>query len=318
MPVSLFTATVFSEALWQRVWASESKKALRNGAIIGCIFVVLIVFFAGFCGLLAAWAGLITTDTNYNLYLFQVLHGGQIPPIPTVSNWIGVICVVLAAVMNEGAVDSIQNGMASAITSYLVHFYKSWTLLKTRLVVLVLNCGLIGIAVWLTLGTVKVGVLELFLMANMLACSSAVPVLVGLSERLYMYYHGASFLFSCLFSIFCTCGTSLLLLYHSYICIATKFIHLHLPHLPFIGSHICVYLSNIKTHVVRPMYQDNNKKISCMYYIWMQSLESTITTPTSQMDSQILTTLIEFTILGRLIQPCSIRGLAMDTCGNFS
>jgi hypothetical protein len=123
-----------------------------------------------------------------------------------VSNWIGVWCVVLAAVMNEGAVDSIQNGMAAGITSYLAPMLKWWNLLMTRLVVVVLNAGLIGIAIWLVLGTVKVTVLELFLLTNMLCSTSAFPVLMGLSERMHGYYGGASFLFSCLFSIFCTCG----------------------------------------------------------------------------------------------------------------
>lgn len=206
MPASLFTATVFSEAMWQKAWASKDSRTLHTGAILGCIGVVLVVFFAGFCGLLAAWAGLLTEDTNYNLYLFQVLAGGKPPATPYVHNWIGVVCVVLAAVMNEGAVDSMQNGMAAGITSYVAPLYKKWNLSMTRIVVVVLNAALIGIASWLVVSTVKVGVLELFLMANMLACSSAIPVLLGLVERLYPYIGGASFLFSCLFSIFCTCG----------------------------------------------------------------------------------------------------------------
>jgi len=212
MPVSLFTATIFSEAMWQRAWASKDSRSLHTGAILGAVAVVLVVFFAGFCGLLAAWAGLIVYDpvnpensTNANLYLFQVLAGGKLPPTSTVHNWIGVLLVVLASVMNEGAVDSIQNGMAAGITSYIVPLYKKWTLMMTRVVVVGINAILIGVAVWLVTGTVKVGVLELFLMANMLACSSAIPVLAGLADSLHPYYGGGSFLFSCLFSIFCTC-----------------------------------------------------------------------------------------------------------------
>lgn len=41
------------------------------GAWIGCIGIVLVVFFAGLCGLLAAWGGIITVNTDINLYMIQ-------------------------------------------------------------------------------------------------------------------------------------------------------------------------------------------------------------------------------------------------------
>lgn len=213
MPASLFTATIFSEAMWQRAWASRDTRTLHLGAIVGSIGVILVVFFAGLCGLLAAWGGLITSDTNSNLYLFQVLGGGQIPPQQTVYNWIGVFTVMLAAVMNEGAVDSMQNGMAAAITSFVTPIFKRWNLLHTRIMVAIVNIILIIIAIWLTgcLGSscgtspVQIGVLQLFLMANILACCGAFPVLVGLSDFLHPYFGGFSFVFSTLFPILCVC-----------------------------------------------------------------------------------------------------------------
>jgi Na+/proline symporter len=73
MPCSLMAATVFSEAIWQRVWASQDKKALRFGASVGCAGIVAVVFLIGFSGVLATWANKI--PTNYNLYLFQVGAG---------------------------------------------------------------------------------------------------------------------------------------------------------------------------------------------------------------------------------------------------
>lgn len=215
MPASLFSATVFSEAMWQRAWASKDKHALHKGAILGA--VILVVFFAGLCGLLAAWAGLLTFDTDPNLYLFQVLGRGQVPSIPTVANWIGAICVVCAAVMNEGAVDSIQNGMAAALTSYITPLYKKWNLNMTRLLVLLLNIVLMIVAIALNgcfstidgvsqcgvPGFLKVSVLQLFLIANMLACCVVLAVLAGLFDSLHSTFGGGSFLFSALFPILC-------------------------------------------------------------------------------------------------------------------
>ena len=78
MPISLLAATIFSDAMWQRVWAAESKTAVYMGGLIGSVTTIIVVFLCGFCGFLAAWANLIDWDptsptyTNPNLYLFQV------------------------------------------------------------------------------------------------------------------------------------------------------------------------------------------------------------------------------------------------------
>lgn len=249
MPLSLFAATVFSEAMWQRAWASSDKKNLRRGAWVGCAAVVLMVFFAGLTGLLTVWAytpepfnpylafsdnvdvplsnGTIVSaaqQANYDLYMLQVLYKGKYPDVqggefakivddgfggyiayPTVQNWIGVILVVLAVVMNEGAVDSIQNGMTAAVASYFEPVIKQWNLWWTRGVVVVLNAILVGIGAWLSLNNVAVSVIQLFLITNQLSICFFIPVLAGLSKKLERYLGGGSFLFSGLFSIFCLC-----------------------------------------------------------------------------------------------------------------
>lgn len=45
-----------------------------------------------------------------------------------VDSWIGVIVVLLALVMNEATVDSLQNGMAASISGqYLKNLPLVWT-----------------------------------------------------------------------------------------------------------------------------------------------------------------------------------------------
>jgi hypothetical protein len=45
-----------------------------------------------------------------------------------VNNWVGVLVVLLAIVMNEGAVDSLQNGLAAGISGqYLKNMPLIWT-----------------------------------------------------------------------------------------------------------------------------------------------------------------------------------------------
>lgn len=100
----------------QRVWASENPSTLRWGALIGFALTTALIFVNGFGGWLALAGGLVTEKTNPNLYFFQLLgRSGK------VRNWVGVAVVLLALTMNEGAVDSLQNGVAAALGG---HFFK--------------------------------------------------------------------------------------------------------------------------------------------------------------------------------------------------
>jgi Na+/proline symporter len=232
MPLSLFMATVFSEAMWQKVWASESERTVKRGAWLGVVLILGVVFFSGYCGLLAQWAGLITYPSSYsydpdnpveatnaNLYLFQVLGGGKSLPPSTLFNWIGVLVVILACVMCMGAVDSLQNGIASAIYSYISRLpvkpgmekltHSIWS---ARLLQFCMNAILLGIGGWLSSvptvgpeGSPPLSVLELFLLGNMLACCIGPSVLFGLSKRLAPYYGGAGMVFSAVWAFACTC-----------------------------------------------------------------------------------------------------------------
>lgn len=198
-------ASIFSEALWQRVWASQDRKTLKLGAVMGATLVILVVFLTGLFGFLAAWAGLIDEDTNPNLYLFQVKRPRAIRwpysftavlPLAaghsdshcscdmqvfkmnpaeggntTVNNWVGVLIMVLAVTMNESAIDSFQNGIASSLsTRYLIHANITWI----RLLVILVNIPFVIIAL------LGLDVLSLFLITNMLTTACMVPVMMGI------------------------------------------------------------------------------------------------------------------------------------------
>jgi SSS family solute:Na+ symporter len=97
MPVSLLAATIFNEGMWQRVWAAEDERALKRGSLIGCIAIVVCVFLFGLFGFLAAWGGLIDfTNTNINLYLFQIFKTDPAEEVNSrVDNAIEVVTLIL-------------------------------------------------------------------------------------------------------------------------------------------------------------------------------------------------------------------------------
>lgn len=59
----------------------------------------------------------------------QLLSGTLAPENARINNWVGVLVVLLAIIMNEGAVDSLQNGLAASISG---HFLKNLPLKWTR------------------------------------------------------------------------------------------------------------------------------------------------------------------------------------------
>eukprot|EP01025_Chloroclados_australasicus_P003530 TRINITY_DN1083_c1_g1_i7.p1 TRINITY_DN1083_c1_g1~~TRINITY_DN1083_c1_g1_i7.p1 ORF type:complete len:530 (-),score=37.94 TRINITY_DN1083_c1_g1_i7:2593-4182(-) len=197
MPVALFTATVFSEAVWQRVWASENRRALNLGAAIGSIGIVLLVSFTSLCGFIAYWSGLITSETNENLYFFVLITNDTEAGDQKVNNWAGILSMVLAVTMNESAVDSLQNGLVAAIGGY---FLKNKDINYVRICVVLVNVPVI------VLSTFNFNVLELFLLTNMLCSTSALPILLGVVEgRLEKYINELTVLGACIFSVFSVC-----------------------------------------------------------------------------------------------------------------
>jgi len=188
MPVSLMSATVFSEAMWQRVWASADRRTLMVGASLGAVGVIVVTFFFCFCGFLAMWAGYITWDTNPNLYLFQVFRDEGQSGQAHISSWVGVVTLVLAVTMNESAIDSLQNGLAASISA---HFFKGMNIWYARVAVLLVNVPLIII------GFQNFKVLNLFLVTNLLCTCCALPLALGTVDRLKPYLTESAMLSGC-------------------------------------------------------------------------------------------------------------------------
>lgn len=194
MPASLTMSTICSEAFWQRVWAAQDARAVRIGAWFGFISVMLGVTVTGLGGWLAAWAGQIGPDTDGNLYLFAAFPGA-IDENGRMRSWIGVIVLVCAIVMSMSLVDSVQNGLTACISST---FFKDRPLWVTRLIVVFCNVPVMVIA------TKGYTILELFLIANLICATTAVPLVMGLLPFLRRWFGGAGLIFSTLVAIMST------------------------------------------------------------------------------------------------------------------
>lgn len=64
--------------MWQRVWASEDRRTVYGGAVIGFALSTTLIFIIGFGGWLALAWGFVNDETNPNLYFFTVRGLGEV------------------------------------------------------------------------------------------------------------------------------------------------------------------------------------------------------------------------------------------------
>ncbi|KAK9811347.1 hypothetical protein WJX72_002216 [[Myrmecia] bisecta] len=170
MPISLASSTVFSEAMWQRCWASKTDRKLIIGATGGFFVTTVVVFLYGFGGFLAAWSGLfVPVDANDygNTILFSLLDGVKGGRV----DWVICIVAVLAATMSLAAVDSLQNAIVDNISGVLLRRYSVWW---SRALVVILNIPPIIVSLQ------SYNIISLFLIANLVTTTSTLPLLAGL------------------------------------------------------------------------------------------------------------------------------------------
>lgn len=173
MPASLLTSTLCSEAIWQRVWASESDRALRRASWLAFAAVSTVVFFFGFTGFMALWMGRASIETtNPNLYFFAFFSSRSDAKLDSVQ---GLLALVCAALMSEGAADSLQNGITATLSSTLLQNRPLWA---TQLLVFFVNVPLAVIGA----SPLVNSVLQLFLMANLASVAVFLPLLLSMAR----------------------------------------------------------------------------------------------------------------------------------------
>ncbi|TPX69926.1 hypothetical protein SpCBS45565_g02087 [Spizellomyces sp. 'palustris'] len=191
MGVSLTAATFYSDAVWQRVWASADARTLRRGAAIGATMATMVAFLFGFGGFLAGWVGYIGDDSN--LAFFDLITKGG----TTNDTWIVILVVLIAVTMNESAVDSFQNAITDTVVSLAMTLgLPRFPLWAARSSVVLINIPIVVVALQ------GYNINQLYLITNMVTSTSTLPLLLGLVRPLEGYVHGRSVLFGCIFSLF--------------------------------------------------------------------------------------------------------------------
>lgn len=146
-------------------------------------------FTLGFFGVLAAWSGVfVPRDANDfgNTILFSMLENGNGGRPVAIT----VVVTVLAVMLSTSACDSWQNGMAGNIAGV---FFKNKPLIWVRVLLLAVTAPCIVVSLR------GVNILQLYLVASLVAIASAAPTVLGLwhSPRVLMVVTPFSMLTGC-------------------------------------------------------------------------------------------------------------------------
>ena len=167
MPLSLISSTIYSEAMWQRVNASVDKKSLYISAVGSSFIVFVVLMFYGLVGFFVTWSDpLVINDPNT---IFFHIFGDM-------QSWIVVIAIIIAAMMSQSAIDSLQNALVAAICS---NFRAFKNVNYARFTVFLINIPAIIISLQMY------PILNLFLLVNLMTACCLTPLLIGLMDLIY-------------------------------------------------------------------------------------------------------------------------------------
>ncbi|MDZ7839552.1 MAG: sodium:solute symporter [Gammaproteobacteria bacterium] len=164
--IAVTAANLFHQGYWQRIWAARDAGTLGRGALIGALVTVPVVAAVGGFGMLAAMAGVPLGDPP--IPFFALLDGAPA--------WLAPAALVLAVTLVASSVDTLQNGIASLLTTEGPSGRASLT--TARIVTVLLMVPVVVVALQ------GLSVLRLFLIADLLCATMVAPVLLGLWPRM--------------------------------------------------------------------------------------------------------------------------------------
>ena len=170
--IAILAANMFHQGFWQRVYTCRDESSLRRGFATAGVIVVPMIFLAGLIGIMAVGKGV--SGPHDSAALFSLV-------VEVMPTWALVVVLVLALMLVMSSLDTLLNGIASAVTSDLARFkpdIRGVSLLRSsRVITLILIAPAIFIA------SQGYSVLYLFLIADLVCAAAAFPVFFGLYSK---------------------------------------------------------------------------------------------------------------------------------------
>jgi Na+/proline symporter len=168
--VAVVGAEMLNQAWWQRVYAASDERTLRRSFLVAAVAVVPMVVLAGVFGPLAVGLGLIEAPADASVSFFLVVT--EVLPDAAV-----VAVAVLAVLLVVSSADTLFNAIASVVT---VDLPRLLDVPADRLTGVARGVTVLVAAAATVVGAQGYSVLTLFLLADLLAAATFVPLLYGL------------------------------------------------------------------------------------------------------------------------------------------
>ncbi len=169
--IAVWAANMFHQGFWQRVYTVRDERSLRRGFAAAAAVVIPMVMLAGLLGIVAVGHG---SADEPSVALFSLV-------LDVMPRWAWAVVLVAGLMLVMSSMDTLLNGIASAVTSDLARFRPSWSgsrlLGSSRLITLAVVVPAIAIA------SQGYSVLYLFLIADLICAAAVVPVFYGLYNR---------------------------------------------------------------------------------------------------------------------------------------
>ncbi|KAJ1931694.1 hypothetical protein FBU59_006627, partial [Linderina macrospora] len=160
---------MYHQGFWQRTFASRNDRDLRWATLIGFCLVFVVTTLIGMAGPLAAWAGTWSpgSDVPGSSAFFTL--------VSSLSGWVSGLVLVTTVSLSCCAIDTCQTAMFASLYDLVEQKINIWAV---RATVVLLNVPVIFLAMRAP------DILQVYLMADLLAAATLMPVLFGLIKRL--------------------------------------------------------------------------------------------------------------------------------------
>ena len=167
--IAVAATNLFHQGNWQRVYAAQNNKVLKKSLIFSFLIIIPIVFFMGFCGLVAVS---INSNVVPDLAFFSILLKEQ-------SLMLSVIVIILAISLTISSIDTLINAISSLIVvdGRKVLNFKGDYLKLSKYFIICLSIIAFAIA------SKGLSILYLFLLADLLCCAAVLTVFYSFYDK---------------------------------------------------------------------------------------------------------------------------------------
>ena len=164
LAIAVTGANLFHQGFWQRTRAAVSDRALVRGAWGAAGLTVVVMLLVGATGLVAAGLGPVEVPS---IAFFTLLTD--------MPDWVLLVLVVLTVALVASSVDTLENALVAAVAQDATGGRLPLSAARLITVALIVPAAVIAVQGY--------SVLRLFLVADLLAAATVVPVVLGMWRR---------------------------------------------------------------------------------------------------------------------------------------